>query len=104
MPTYAKSFKEILTNRRELEDVHTITLTEEVSALVMNKLPPKLKKPTSFTISCSIKSVNTYQALCDLGASISLMPKLNFEKMGIYDLLITYLCNWQIGLLGYYWV
>jgi hypothetical protein len=43
MPTYAKNFEEILSNRRKLEEEQTITLIEKIRAIVMNKLPPKLR-------------------------------------------------------------
>ncbi|KAJ9167432.1 hypothetical protein P3X46_022086 [Hevea brasiliensis] len=45
MPSYAKFLKEILSNKRRLEDYETMALTEECSALLQNKLPPKLKDP-----------------------------------------------------------
>jgi 16S rRNA G527 N7-methylase RsmG len=41
MPTYVKFLKDILSNMRKLND-ETVTLTEKMSAIVMNKLPPKL--------------------------------------------------------------
>jgi glutaredoxin-related protein len=55
MPTCAKFLKDILSNKRKLHD-EMVTLTEKVSAIVMNKLPPKLQDPGSFTIPCSIGS------------------------------------------------
>jgi glutaredoxin-related protein len=66
MPTYAKFLKDILSNRRKLDD-ETVTLTEKVSAIVMNKLPPKLQDPGSFTKPCSIGNTKLNRALCDLG-------------------------------------
>jgi hypothetical protein len=76
--TGAKFFKEILSNHKELEDVQMVTLTEEMSVFIMNKLSPKFKDIGRFTILYSIESVNTYQDLWDLDASVSLMPKLFF--------------------------
>ena len=74
MPSYVKFLKEILKNKRKLEDFETVKLNEECSAILLNKLPQKLKDPGSFTISCTIGSINFDNALCDLGASINLMP------------------------------
>jgi len=54
MPKYAKIMKEILRNKRKLEDHETIILNKECSAILLNKLPPKLKNPESFTITCTI--------------------------------------------------
>ena len=50
MPKYAKFIKEILRNKRKLEDHETVMLNEECSAILLNKLPPNLKDPGSITI------------------------------------------------------
>ncbi|KAL2471180.1 Uncharacterized protein Adt_39316 [Abeliophyllum distichum] len=47
MPSYAKFMKDILANKRKLEEHETVMLTEECSAILQNKLPPKLKDPGS---------------------------------------------------------
>ncbi|XP_020263244.1 uncharacterized protein LOC109839226 [Asparagus officinalis] len=70
MPSYAKFLKEILSNKRKLEEYETVALTEECSAIIQNKLPPKLKDPGSFSIPCVIGNVSINRALCDLGASV----------------------------------
>ncbi|XP_071926192.1 uncharacterized protein [Coffea arabica] len=54
IPSYAKFLKEIMTKKRKLVDSETITLTEECSAVIQNKLPPKLKDPRSFRVPCTI--------------------------------------------------
>ncbi|XP_020258189.1 uncharacterized protein LOC109834561 [Asparagus officinalis] len=86
MPSYAKFLKEILSNKRKLEEYETVALTEECSAIIQNKLPPKLKDPGSFSIPCVIGNVSINRALCDLGASVSLMPMSIYKKLGIGDL------------------
>ena len=73
MPKYAKFLKDILANKRKLEEHETVMLTEECSALISNKLPLKLKDPGSFTIPYSIGGCDFGKALCDLGASINLI-------------------------------
>ncbi|XP_073288035.1 uncharacterized protein [Primulina huaijiensis] len=83
MPSYAKFLKGILANKRKLEDHMMINLTENCSALVQNKIPPKLKDPGSFSIPCMIGDVVFHKALCDLGASINLMPLSVFRKLGL---------------------
>ncbi|XP_021675659.2 uncharacterized protein LOC110661353 [Hevea brasiliensis] len=45
MPSDAKFLREILSNKRRLEDYETVALTEECNAILQNKLPPKLKDP-----------------------------------------------------------
>ncbi|XP_050217648.1 uncharacterized protein LOC126668500 [Mercurialis annua] len=45
MLKYAKYLKEIISNKRKFDDVGTVTLTEECSALIQNKLSQKAKDP-----------------------------------------------------------
>ncbi|XP_024964357.1 uncharacterized protein LOC112504636, partial [Cynara cardunculus var. scolymus] len=62
-----------------------MSLTKECSALLTCKIPPKLKDPGSFTISCSIGGKEVGHALCDLGASINLMHLSIFNQLGIRE-------------------
>ena len=50
---------------------------------LLNKLPPKLKNPGSFTIPCIIENSYFGKALCDLGASINLMHLFLFRTRGL---------------------
>ncbi|XP_062114280.1 uncharacterized protein LOC133825338 [Humulus lupulus] len=54
MPNYVKFLKDILTKKRRLGEFETVALTESCSAILKNKIPPKLKDPGSITIPCSI--------------------------------------------------
>ncbi|KAK0583647.1 hypothetical protein LWI29_000886 [Acer saccharum] len=83
MPTYVRFLKELLSNKRKLEEFETVALTEECSAILQNKLPPKLKDPGKFTIPCTIGHVKFESALIDSGASINLMPYSVFKKLGM---------------------
>ncbi|KAJ8762772.1 hypothetical protein K2173_022901 [Erythroxylum novogranatense] len=85
MPSYAKFLKEILSNKRRLEEYATVKLNEECSAILSRKLPPKLKDPRSFTIPCVIGDLNIDKALMDLGASINLMPLSVLRKLGLTE-------------------
>lgn len=69
--------KELLTKKRKFKEDETVALTEECSAILQRKLPPKLKDLESFTIPCTIG-----KALCDLGASINLMSLSMLKKLG----------------------
>ncbi|KAL5559257.1 hypothetical protein UlMin_035468 [Ulmus minor] len=62
-----------------------VALTNECSLLLQTKIPPKLKDPGSFTIPCLIGNTYCGRALCDLGASINLMPMSVFKQLGIGD-------------------
>ncbi|XP_022895350.1 uncharacterized protein LOC111409540 [Olea europaea var. sylvestris] len=83
MPSYAKFMKDILSNKRKLEDNETIMFTEEGSAILQHKLPLKLKDPESFTIPCNIGNLYIDEALYDLRASINLMHLSLFRKLGL---------------------
>ncbi|KAM6558679.1 hypothetical protein CsatA_027919 [Cannabis sativa] len=83
MPTYVKFLKDILTKKKRLGEFETVALTEGCSAMLKSKIPPKLKDPGSFTIPISIGGRDVGRALCDLGASINLMPMSIFRKLGI---------------------
>ena len=83
MPNYAKFMKDLVTKKRRFGEFETVALTEESSAILQNKLPQKLQDPGSFTIPCSIGNHHFSKVLCDLGASINLMPMSIFKKLGI---------------------
>jgi len=89
IPTYAKFLKEILSEKRKIDEDEIANLTEECSAIIQNKLPPKLKDPGSFSIPCVIGSEIVKKAMCVLGASVCLMPLSLFERMGIGELKST---------------
>ncbi|XP_073051355.1 uncharacterized protein [Primulina eburnea] len=74
IPNYAKFIKDVMSKKRKLQEFETVKLTEECSAILQRKLPQKLKDPRSFTIPCVIGDSRVNRALCDLGASINLMP------------------------------
>ena len=82
MPSYVKFVKDILSQKRRLADFETVNLTEECSAILQRKLLQKLKDPGSFTIPCTIGNAIFERALCDLGASINLMPLSIFKRLG----------------------
>ncbi|CAN6677577.1 unnamed protein product [Malus baccata var. baccata] len=86
VPKYAKFLKELCTNKRRFNDQETVALSEEVSAILQRKLPPKLKDVGSFTIPCVIGGKEFGRALCDLGASINLMPYSVYDSLNLGDL------------------
>ena len=79
--SYAKFMKKILASKKKLEEYGTITLTEECSTILQNKLPPKLQDPGSFAIPFSIGNQVSGKALYDLGASINFMPLSMFKRL-----------------------
>ncbi|XP_070022112.1 uncharacterized protein [Nicotiana sylvestris] len=83
IPKYAKYIKDIVAHKRRLTEFKTVALTEECTSRVQNKLPQKLKDPGSFTIPVRIGNIDVGRALCDLGASINLMPLSLFKQLGL---------------------
>ncbi|GJU75033.1 hypothetical protein Tco_1266438, partial [Tanacetum coccineum] len=74
MPSYGKFLKDLVSNKSKMEQISAAFLNEECSAIVQNKLPPKLGDPRSFLIPCTFANSVECLALGDLGASINLMP------------------------------
>ncbi|XP_076926454.1 uncharacterized protein LOC143589624 [Bidens hawaiensis] len=74
MPKYAKFLKDILKRKECLEELSTVPLNRECSAVVLNKVPEKLPDPGVFIVPCLFGRDTSCQALADLGASINLMP------------------------------
>ncbi|GJZ84719.1 reverse transcriptase domain-containing protein [Tanacetum coccineum] len=83
MPKYAKFLKGLLSNITKLKEACIVTMNERCSSVLLNKLPSKEKDPVSFTIPCDIGHLHINNALADLGASISLMPYMMYEKLGL---------------------
>ena len=83
MSNYVKFLKDILTRKRRFKEFETVVLTQEYSHMLQSKIPKKLKDPGSFTISYSIGTRYNGRALCDLGASINIMPLSVFKQLGV---------------------
>ncbi|CAL9019488.1 unnamed protein product, partial [Prunus brigantina] len=89
IPKYAKFLKDLCTNKRRFKEHEQVALSEEVSAVLQRKLPPKLKDPGSFSIPCIVGDFKFQKALLDLGASINLMPYHVYEKLNLGELQAT---------------
>ncbi|CAN6542267.1 unnamed protein product [Malus baccata var. baccata] len=83
VPKYAKFLKELCTNKRRFNDQETVALSEEMSIVLQSKLPSKLKDAGSFTIPCVIGRKEFGRSLCDLGASINLMPYSMYKSLNL---------------------
>ncbi|XP_070039169.1 uncharacterized protein [Nicotiana tomentosiformis] len=80
MHEYAKLMKDLVTKKRSI-NCETIKMTYQVR-VIGHSMAPKLKDPGAFTIPCTIGSADFSKALCDLGASINLMPYSVFKTLG----------------------
>ncbi|XP_021321791.1 uncharacterized protein LOC110437626 [Sorghum bicolor] len=86
IPSYAKFIKDIINNKRPLPSAEVVKLIEECSAAILNHLPEKKQDPGCPTITCSIGTQHFDHALCDLGASVSVMPKSVFDRLNFTNL------------------
>ncbi|XP_056695446.1 uncharacterized protein [Spinacia oleracea] len=89
IPMYAKYLKELITKKRNLGGVERVALTEECSAMLQNKSSPKLKDPGSFSIPCHVGALFIDKALCDLGASVSVIPLSIYKKLNMGEMKCT---------------
>jgi hypothetical protein len=92
IPTYAKYIKDILGKKKTLPNTKVVQLTEECSAAILDPLPKKKKDPECPTIACSIGAQHFKYTLCDLGASVSVMPKVVYDKLNHHALTPTAMC------------
>jgi hypothetical protein len=81
VPTYSRYFKDIFANKYEIAIlVDHVKMSEQCSATIANGLE-KQKDLGCPTIPCSVGSFKFEKALCDLGESVSVMPRYVFEKL-----------------------
>ncbi|CAN6542461.1 unnamed protein product [Malus baccata var. baccata] len=83
IPKYAKFLKKLYTTRKRIREKEVVHVSENVSAMLQRKLPPKCKDPGSFTIPCVIGNTRFEHAMLDLGASINVMPYSVYASMNL---------------------
>ncbi|XP_074288602.1 uncharacterized protein LOC141613759 [Silene latifolia] len=66
-----------------------VAMEESCSAHIRNKMSTKLGDPGSFSIPCIVGGVPILRGLCDLGASVSVIPLKVAKKIGIHSLAPT---------------
>ncbi|RYR25775.1 hypothetical protein Ahy_B02g059778 [Arachis hypogaea] len=89
MPAFIKYMKELLPRKSSLKGGKTIVMNKECSALIQPELPTKRRDPGSFHIPCAIGETMFDRALCDLGASINLLPLSLVKKLQINEIMPT---------------
>ncbi|GJX49591.1 reverse transcriptase domain-containing protein [Tanacetum coccineum] len=81
MPKYAKMVKDLHTSKEKLLELVNTLLNENCSAVLLKKLPEKLRDTRRFLIPCEFQELESCMALADLGASINLMPFSVWKKL-----------------------
>ncbi|XP_057734284.1 uncharacterized protein LOC130949637 [Arachis stenosperma] len=89
MPAFIKYMKELLSRKSSLKGRQTIMMNKDCSTLIQTQLPAKRKDPGSFHVPCAIGETNFDRALCDLEASINLIPLSLVKRLQINEILPT---------------
>lgn len=84
MPGYAKLMKDLMTKKRTVSYESKDNL-HHCSTISTRSLVQKKADPGTFTIICTIGSLNFAKALSDLWASLNLMPLAMYKKLGMED-------------------
>nr|GEX84988.1 reverse transcriptase domain-containing protein [Tanacetum cinerariifolium] len=79
----------LLANKDKLFELAKIPLNENFSAMLLKKLPKKLRDPGKFLIPCDFPGMDVCHALADLGASINIMPLSIWKKLSLPKLTST---------------
>nr|GEU57334.1 reverse transcriptase domain-containing protein [Tanacetum cinerariifolium] len=88
MPKYQKILKDLLSNKEKLQELANTPLNENCSAVILKKLPDKLRDPGKFLIPCGFNELKC-KALADLTVGINLMPLSVWKKLGLHELIST---------------
>nr|GEW28240.1 reverse transcriptase domain-containing protein [Tanacetum cinerariifolium] len=86
MPNYGKFLKELVSNKHKLEQILFAFLSDQSSAMIQNKIPPKLLDSRSFLVPCNFSKAFSCNDLADLCASINLMPYSLYAKLSLETL------------------
>ncbi|GKC89039.1 reverse transcriptase domain-containing protein, partial [Tanacetum coccineum] len=89
MPKFTSTLKALIGNKEKLSEMARTPLNEHCSAVILNKLPKKLRDPGKFLIPCDFPRMDGCLALADLGASINLMPLSVWKKLSLLELTST---------------
>nr|GEW31818.1 reverse transcriptase domain-containing protein [Tanacetum cinerariifolium] len=79
----------LLSNKEKLFELASTLLNENCLAVLLKKLPKKLRDPKNFLIPCDFLELKECLALADLGVSINLMPLSVWKKPSLPKLTPT---------------
>nr|GEU48067.1 reverse transcriptase domain-containing protein [Tanacetum cinerariifolium] len=88
---FASTFKSLLSNKEKLFELASTPLNKNCSAMLLKKLPKKLRDPDKFLIPCDFLELEECLALADLCASINLMPLSVWKKLSLPKLTPTHM-------------
>nr|GEX89571.1 hypothetical protein [Tanacetum cinerariifolium] len=77
---------DLLKDKEKLEELAYTLINVECSAILLNKVPEKLRDPGKFLIPCVLQDLEVCNSLADYRGSINLMPLSIYEKPRIRPL------------------
>nr|GEU36056.1 reverse transcriptase domain-containing protein [Tanacetum cinerariifolium] len=89
MPKFASTLNALIGNKEKLSEMARTPLNEQYSAVLLKKLPKKLRDPGKFLIPCDFPGMAECLAFVDLSASINLMPFSLWKRLSLPDLTPT---------------
>ncbi|GJU64959.1 reverse transcriptase domain-containing protein [Tanacetum coccineum] len=89
MPKFASTFKSLLSNKKKIFELASTLLNDNCSAVLLKKLPKKLRDLDKFLIPCDFPELDECLAFADLCASINLMPLFVWKKLSLPELTST---------------
>ncbi|KAL1219419.1 hypothetical protein V5N11_015460 [Cardamine amara subsp. amara] len=87
-PVIRRYVKRMVTTDLNVEQ-GAMMITAQVSAVIQNKIPEKLPDPGSFVLDYTVFDEKFGRSLCDLGSSVTLMPRSVASELGMTDLQLT---------------
>ena len=84
--SHLKFLRKLLAKKGEPEKASVALIGESYSTLLQRWSPSKLQDPSSFSTPCYIRDIKIERALCDLGASVSLVPLPLCQKLHLLGL------------------
>nr|GEU98424.1 reverse transcriptase domain-containing protein [Tanacetum cinerariifolium] len=89
MPKFVSTLKALIGNKEKLSKMARTSMNEHCSAVILNKLPKKLRDLRKFLIPCEFPGMDECLALADLVASINLMPLSVWKGLSLPELTPT---------------
>nr|GEX93423.1 hypothetical protein [Tanacetum cinerariifolium] len=89
MPKFASTLKAFIRNKEKLSEMARTSMNEHCSAVILNKLPRKLRDPDKFLIPCKFPGMDECLALADLDASINLIALSMWKGLSLPELTLT---------------
>nr|GEX33849.1 reverse transcriptase domain-containing protein [Tanacetum cinerariifolium] len=79
----------LIENKEKLSEMARTSLNEHCLAVLLKKLPEKLRDPDKFLIPCDFLRMDECLTLADLDASINLMPLFVWKRLSLPELTLT---------------